>query len=256
MSKKTRLPAPQYSYRQSLKKEDLKVYRRIALLITAFFVILLVIWFMGTSFINTLSYIQNGNPSSSNTQTSANDLPLLAPTIDKLPNAINTDTISVSGETTISVTVTLYVNTVKVATTTSDSSGNFKFDNVKLTVGSNIIKAVASNKSEKQESTPVTIVLDITKPSLVVNAPVDGSTYPSTTTNVTVSGVTEPNAIVHVSGNQAIVDPAGNFSYLLPVIAGDNIIEVNAVDNAGNTTVVKLTVTVSPAAAPPASPSQ
>lgn len=247
---KSRLPVPQYSYRQSLKKEERKIYRRIALLIVAFFAILLIIWFMGTSFINTLSYIQRGNPTDTTTTDNADDLPLLAPVIDKLPDAINTDSITVSGQTTIKISVKLFVNTKETTSATSDDSGAFKFENVKLNLGANLIKVVVENKAKEKEESSFSINVDKTKPALVLNGPVDGAAYPSSTKTVNVNGTTEPNAIVHISGNQAVVDDSGKFSYNLPVIAGENAIEVNSVDEAGNATIVKLTVTVEAASAP------
>lgn len=244
MAKKSRLSVPQYSYRQSLKKDERKVYRRIALIILAFFVILLIIWFMGTSFINTLSYIQRGNPTDSASESNSEDYPLLTPTIDKLPDAINTDTVTVSGQTTIDINVTLFVNTKEIAQTKSDETGAFKFEKVKLNVGSNLIKVVVINKAKEKAEASTTIVLDKTKPALTLNGPVDGASYPSTITIVNVNGTTEANSIVHISGNQAIVEDSGKFSYNLPVTSGENSIEINSVDEAGNVTNVKLTITV------------
>ena len=206
---------------------------------------------MGPSFINTLSYIQRGNPTDSTSQSSNEDYPLLTPTLDKLPDATNTDTITISGQTTIDINVTLFVNTKETAQTKSDGTGTFKFEKVKLNVGSNLIKVVVANKAKEKEEASITMVLDKTKPALTLNGPVDGANYPSTTTIVNVNGTTEANSIVHVSGNQAIVEDSGKFSYNLPVTAGENSIEINSVDEAGNVTNVKLTITVeaAPAAA-------
>jgi bacillopeptidase F len=242
--KKSRLPVPQYSYRQTLKKEDRKVYRRIALIITAFFVILLIIWFMGTSFLNMLSFLSNGNTNNTSTITSSQDLPLLAPKIDKLPDAINTPTITISGSTTANVTVNLLVNTKQTATTTADEQGYFKFDKVKLTDGLNLLKVVATNKAGEKQETSLTITLDTIKPNLTLTNPVDGSSFPSSTKTIVVSGITEPESTVHVSGNQAVVNASGNFSYNLPVTARANAIQIDSVDAAGNTTIVKLNITV------------
>ncbi len=244
MPKKSRLSVPQYSYRQNLKKEDVKTYRKIALIMVAFFAILLVIWFMGASFINTLSYLQRGNNTETTEEKKDDDLPLITPTLDKLPEAINTDTITVGGQTTIDVKVALLVNTKEVASLTSDSTGNFKFEKVKLNAGSNLIKIIATNKAKEKEEASFTIILDKTKPGLAVSAPVDGASYPDTTKTVNVNGTTEAGATVHVSGNQAVVEDSGKFSYNLPVTPGVNDLEVNSVDAAGNATIVRLKVTV------------
>src|SRR5689334_11661450 len=99
-----RTSPPQYTYRQGNRKEDLKTYRRIALILTAFFAVLLIVWFMGTSFINALGLLAKGNTDDNKVQTE--NLPLLAPKIDpKLPESINQDNIVVSGVTTANIPV-------------------------------------------------------------------------------------------------------------------------------------------------------
>lgn len=239
---KTRDSVPQYTYRQSLKKDEVKTYKRIALIITGFLVVVLIIWFMGTTFINALSFLSNGNTGSSNQNTNLS-LPLLTPKLEALPEATNSDTITIFGETTSDVDVTLSVNGKEVDETQADTTGNFKFENVKLTVGDNLVKVVAKNELNEKEEFTATVKLDKTKPPLALTSPVDGSTLPATTQNINVAGSTEPDAVVHVNGSQAVVDSNGKFTFNLSLSPGVNQIEASSTDLAGNITTVKLSVT-------------
>src|SRR3989344_9353696 len=161
---KSRLPVPQYSYRQSIKKEDREIYRRIALILTAFFVILLILWFMGTNFINALGLLSRGTAQTPQSSSQDLDLPLLAPDLEKLPESINLDTVNISGTTTSEVSVTLFLNTKEVNKTKADTTGSFIFEKVKLIEGLNLIKVVSENSKSEKKETSTTITLDKTKP--------------------------------------------------------------------------------------------
>lgn len=240
---KQRDSVPQYSYRQSLKKDEVKTYKRIALILTGFFVILVIVWFMGTTFINALSFLSNGN-TNQNSPKNITTLPLLTPRLDGLPEATNSDNLTIQGETTSGVDVTLTVNGKETDETVADSSGDFEFKNVKLVVGDNLIKVIASNQANEKEETSATVKVDKTRPGLALTSPVDGASLPSSTKNINVSGSTEAEAVVHVSGSQAVVDSSGKFTFNMPVSTGVNQIEVTSTDLAGNITTVKISVTV------------
>lgn len=240
---------PQYTYRQSVKKENTKIYRRVALIIATSFVILLVVWFMGVTFLGFVGNIANGNKPD-NTPKKTSNLPLQTPSIDKLPSVTSTSKIIVSGSTSANVSVDLSVNSKALNQITSDSSGSFQFSDVNLEPGLNLIKVTASDDAGKNAESSTTITLDTTKPALAIATPVDGASYPSTTKTVTVSGTTEPQAKVFVNNSQSVVDSTGKFSYNLPVVAGANTIEVKSTDQAGNITTATVTITVEVASTP------
>ncbi|HSX58169.1 MAG TPA: Ig-like domain-containing protein [Candidatus Saccharimonadales bacterium] len=253
-NKKGREAVPQFSYRQSLKKEEVKTYKRIALLLTGFFVVLLIIWFMGTNFINSLSFLSKGSDTPTTSSDQNTSLPLQTPTFSALPDAVNTPTIDFSGETSSEVSVALSVNGKSATKTKSDTTGQFKFTKVALTPGDNLIKVTATNSAGETKDASATVTLDTTKPGLAITSPVDGATYPSSTKTVTIVGATEPEAIVYINGSQAVVDAAGKFSFNVAVTPGTNGLEVSSTDSAGNITTVKLSVTVE--GGTPASPDQ
>ncbi len=237
------LPLPQYTYRQNLKKEEVKVYKRVALIIAASLVVILIIWFMGTTFLSILGSIANGKHSDNEPKKTSN-LPLQTPKIDKLPKFTNKDHIDITGSTSSEVSVKLTVNGKEVDTQKTDTSGSFTFTAVPLDLGLNSINVTATDSNDKTEQADTTITLDTTKPPLAIASPVDGASYPPTTTKVNVTGTTEGQAKVYVNGSQAVVDYNGGFSYNLPVVSGSNSIEVASTDQAGNTTTIKIAITV------------
>lgn len=241
---KSRLPLPEYSYRQSIKKEEREVYRRIALIITAFFVIILILWFAGTNFLNALGILSRGNTQSNSSQTQDNDLPLLTPELEKLPESANFDTVNISGKTTPEVSVTLFLNTKEIKEITSETSGEFLFEKVKLIEGINLIKVVAENSKKESKEASTTVTVDKTKPNLFINNPSEGNVYPASTKSVVVSGTTEPNSVVHINSFQAVVDQKGNFSLTIPLNSGVNNLDISSVDAAGNVNNIKLSVSV------------
>ncbi len=249
-NKKARESVPQFSYRHSLKKEEIKTYKRIGLLLTGFFIMLLIIWFMGTNFINSLAFLANGNNDSSSSSTETS-LPLQTPTFTALPEAVNTPTLDILGETSSGVSVSLSVNGKEITKTKSLDSGEFKFTAVKLIPGDNLVKVTATDSSGEKKDVSATVNLDTTKPGLAITSPVDGASFSQTTKNVVVTGSTEAEAIVYINGGQAVVDANGKFSYNTPVTPGQNNIEVSSTDGAGNITTVKLNVTVEGGTAQP-----
>jgi len=242
--KKSRLPLPQYTYRESIKKEEREVYRRIALILTAFFLITFIIWFAGTNFLNALGILSIGNNQSASISSKDSDLPLLTPELDKLPDSVNFDTVNITGKTTPEALVTLILNTKKVNETKADSSGEFRFEKIKLIEGINLIKVIAKNSQGETKETSSSITVDKTKPNLFITNPSEGDIFPANTKTVVVSGTTEPDAVVHVNSFQAVVDQKGSFSLTVPLNPGVNNLDISSVDSAGNVNNIKISISV------------
>ena len=68
--------------------------------------------------------------------------------------------------------------------------------------------------------------------SLTMTQPTDESTV--NTDRVEVIGVTIPSAVVSVNGNVAELDEEGNFTMMVVLEEGPNLIEVIASDSEGN----------------------
>ena len=63
---------------------------------------------------------------------------------------------------------------------------------------------------------------------------------------VKVLGKTDPGVRVTVNGFWAVIDENNNFSYNLPLQNGENMIKIEAIDQAGNKTEKEIKVTYSP----------
>lgn len=64
-----------------------------------------------------------------------------------------------------------------------------------------------------------------------------------------VAGKTDPLATAWLNGRELAVDSQGGFQRVVDLIEGENVIRVEAVDRAGNTTVLVRQVTYAPAGA-------
>lgn len=81
---------------------------------------------------------------------------------------------------------------------------------------------------------------DITPPELTIAEPADNAR--TTATNIALSGTTEETAAVRINGATA-ANNSGSFSSSIDLDIGENLITVEATDEAGNKTAKTLTVT-------------
>lgn len=253
---KKRKSIPQYTYRQSSKQEEKIVYRRIALVSLATLAILIVIYFWGLSFINILGLLGGKSQTSSSSTTTSNvyTTPLQKPNLTPIQTPTNSDKIDVSGTTNPDVSVSLTLNGKSFGDSQiADKSGFFKFSAISLKDGINQLVVAVADTNGNKETTSANVVLDKTPPSLTVAKPDDNATFSPGTTSVLVSGMTsDPDGYVYINSIQVTLDPkTGNFNFNLPVTAGQIQIEIKAVDVAGNATIQKRAVTVSPTSTPP-----
>lgn len=203
-------------------------------------ILVLAIWFWGTTFINILGFL--GTEEDTSDSNIGIELPLREPIIEDLPEFTSKENISLSGSVNPEVKLTLFVNGIQASETTSDVGGKFTFVNVSLKDGLNLVKIMAQRSDETKEDT-VLITLDKVKPKIVVSSPKIGETFDESVSSITIKGLAEPDATVFVNLIQATVDSNGNFTYQLSISPGENKIEVKAADQAGNTSIVKMTVT-------------
>lgn len=217
-------------------------------------VLLVIIWFWGTSFVNVLGLLSSDN-SDSSTNNSGYTLPLQKPDLSRIESPTNQDKINIEGTTTANAEVILLVNGNKVGEQKAEK-GSFKFTAVTLKEGINQVIVTAKDSTGAEETTRTSVVLDKTAPTLTVTAPANNASFPSSTKSVTVSGTSsDPEGVVFINSIQATIDPqTGNFSFNLPIGAGTIEIEIKAFDAAGNSVSQKRTVTVSKAETPPPPP--
>lgn len=169
-----------------------------------------------------------------------------SPVVAPLPSATNSAKITISGKSALELTIILYINDNVEDRIETDDKGNFTFDYT-LSKGNNTIKAQAEKDNKKSDfSDSFNVVFDDAAPSITLNSPSDGQTFSKDQNIVNVAGTIDPQVRVTVNGFWAIVDDKNNFSYKLLLQNGENIIKIEAVDEAGNKTVKEVKVNYSP----------
>ncbi len=158
------------------------------------------------------------------------------PTFADLPNATKISKVTIEGYSELKSRVKLFVNGPEAYSTEVDSDGKFKFNDVNLTEGQNIIfaKATTPNKDESEKSDTVFVTYDNKKPEITISEPKDGVLIKNVDSRIKVKGmVNEPSSLT-VNTHTTIVDASGSFETLISLKKGDNKIFLMAIDLAGN----------------------
>jgi bacillopeptidase F len=154
-------------------------------------------------------------------------------------DATSSATVRLAGNSEAGSTVSLYIDENKIAEAKTNDSGEFSFDEVRLSEGDNHLSVQARDDADNQSqrSKPINIIYDHTPPDLSISSPNDNQEfYGDSEKVVKITGTTETGADVYVNDNFTTVDSKGNFERRLALQDGDNQIEIRAVDQAGNET--------------------
>lgn len=169
---------------------------------------------------------------------------LLAPTLDPLPIATNSATLTVTGTGTPGSILILYVNEGETKKLTIPSDGRFSVPSVKVIDGQNTVSAKLTD--EKQNLSDLSNVLTITvkrsPPSLEITSPSPNAAITGEKNTADVVGKAEEGSTVTINGRFVVIQNDGSFSYPYPLNEGDNTFMVVAVDAAGNQTIVERKV--------------
>lgn len=140
--------------------------------------------------------------------------------------------------------ITLTVNGEAVPTETGSFSKTLT-----LPEGKSLITLEGRDAAGNSVSAQVSVMVDLTAPSLEVVEPATG--FRTRDYAVVVVGITEPGASVSVNGRSVMVDPFGKFTTSITLKRGKNDIKVVASDGAGNSDqkTVSVTGTTAPGAA-------
>ena len=118
---------------------------------------------------------------------------------------------------------------------------------ITLTEGRNDLSATLFRGAEESDHSPiVTWFLDLTPPKISISTPKDGSSV--NTPNATIKGATQAGSTVIVrnpANNASITALAardGGFQISLPLVPGENQVQIAVTDPAGNTTDKTLTL--------------
>jgi len=225
------------------KRMESQSRRNMVISITGIVVILFLVFKFGIPFITNVSGIMIAQKETSKKEVKG-DTFVAPPVLDSLPDATNSAQIKVSGSTAPNKEVKVYVDGDLKDETKSDDKGNFSFNSVTLSKGNNEIttKVAGDKDTVSGPSDPMVVAYKSGNPTLSVDSPHDGDSFPKDSNSATIQGKTDPGNKVTVNDHWAIVNDEGSYSYTLPLSNGDNHIKIVAQDNAGNQTTKELTV--------------
>lgn len=224
------------------KREEKTVVKRIVFLSLFSVILIAILYTIGIPTLGKFAdVLDTVFKSGDSTSPSVSQLPQ-PPVLDNLPKATNQGTITISGFSTNSSKVEVYLDSQKVADA-QVNDGRFQFRDLKLSEGENRISAKAVNDANgtSEFSGEAKIVLDTKEPIIEITSPVDDQTFYGNN-RIKVSGKAEKEDQVFANGFLANVDSDGNFEVTIPLSEGENQIEVKAVDVAGNTKTVSIKV--------------
>ncbi len=180
--------------------------------------------------------------------TVADTLPPPAPVFFASSSATSSATIKLQIQAEVDSQVTAYANLQEVGQVVVGSEGVGEIE-LKLQEGENIITMQASDPAGNVSvvSKSQTIFLDTQVPKIELTTPTDGQTIVGKTKqNLTIEGKTEPGAKVFLNDRFVFAKADGGFIHTLSMTEGANILKLRAVDKAGNTSELSLTVTFTP----------
>ena len=222
--------------------------KNIALILSGTIIIIIIFFFYGIPILVNFSlFLMNFNNQNTEQSYSQYNSYLTAPILDPLPDATNSARINVSGNASSAQTVKIYLNNKYLKQTETDKEQNFLFKNIVLREGNNEIKIKAQNSDNKESDySQLTRITYINKPpALQIDFPQDGQSF-SGNNQITIKGKSDSNVRITANNFWVIVDNAGNFSYLIKLLQGENKIQIIAIDEAGNQTAKELKVIYNP----------
>ncbi len=173
----------------------------------------------------------------------------ITPPVLNIPfEATNTATLKLSGYSSPNTKVEIYIDDQLVETIETDSDGAFNIEALELALGINNIygKTINEKGNSSLASKTIKLIYNNEQPILEVTEPSDGQEIKGGDKKIRVSGKTEPINSITINGVTAIVNGDGNFSKEISLNDGDNLIEVVAINQVGNSTKHSVTVKYSP----------
>jgi hypothetical protein len=157
--------------------------------------------------------------------------------------ATNSAKLTLQGYTEPQAQVHLKLNRQQQAKQQAHDGGEFSFK-VKLKPGENQLAIQSEDEAGNQSQvTNYEVLLDTGKPEIKIDAPEDGAEFTRHEDRVIeVTGETEPEAKVYINSYLTYANQQGQFKLRYPLTEGENKLEVEVIDQAGNQNKTELTV--------------
>lgn len=173
----------------------------------------------------------------------------LAPPVLNIPfEATNSATLVIKGYSSPNSKVKIYIDDSLVATEETETDGNFRTNQIELSLGTNNIYGVTEggNNIKSLPSKTIQLIYQNEKPVLEVNSPEDGKEIKGGDKKVEVSGTTNPENEVLVNGTRVIVNFEGKFQTSVNLQDGENTVIVSATNQVGTQTTTQRKVIYTP----------
>lgn len=170
-------------------------------------------------------------------------IPPQMPVITPLPEATNEDSVLLEGFGEADSQVRVIVNGVEVTQVAVDSAGEFSYT-LSLSEGENAVALYGIDEAGN-ESQPrlADIIRDIEAPQLVFDDLADGKEVTlRANQNLEIRGETEPGSQLQLNNRLVFVGSDGMFRTTYHLSEGDNDLEFEVTDKAGNQTAQTITV--------------
>lgn len=173
---------------------------------------------------------------------------ILPPVLDPLPEATGSATITISGKGDPKTKAIIFVNDMEYKRVPVETNGTFNVSNIDIDGNSITIyaKLIDDKNNMSSVSNTITTTADRTAPKLTIDKPEDNTTINDGTHKVTVTGITDEDMKVTINGRIVVVKSDGSFSYSMPLNDGENILKIISRDSAGNETTVERKVIYQP----------
>jgi len=178
------------------------------------------------------------------TFTETDTTPPQVPVIISLPEATNSASLTISGYGEPSSTMKLLKNDIGVSDTTANDDGSYSFGDIFFSEGEHVLQVVSSDTAANEsKSQTQTLIIDLQPPTLNIEQPTNDLTITRRREQVIpIKGITDAKARVYVNDKMLLVDSAGNFSGQFSLQENENILQLKAVDLAGNETLQEIKV--------------
>ena len=228
-----------------LRQEEKKFTRKLITSLTIVAVSGIFVIFFGLPLLAKVVYFTSGTQKQTQ-NTSDTSLALLPPTLDSISTATNSAKINVSGYSISDAAIIVVVNGEESTKIPTDKDGKFNSNEISLKEGENKINAFVVRKD--QESSPSATFIVIYKksnPKIEISSPENGARIRQDNRDITISGTTDPGNRMTINDRLVIVQNDGSFNFKVTLTDGDNTIQLQAIDEAGNITGQELKVNFS-----------
>ena len=228
--------------------EEKRNIRRAFILISGTIILVVLIFKWGVPILARISGVIGDLTSSGKPVDKRDFIPPGPPILMIQYEATSSAKIKIRGQSEPEVTVFLTQNKNDPVNVLAGNDGGSEFSDIKLNEGNNSFVAIAideaGNKSLASEK--MQVVFDDKPPLLEVESPSDRQVISDKPGRIEIKGRTDAGTRLSINDRILIVNQEGAFTGFYSLAAGENLLIINAVDNAGNQTKKEMVVEYQP----------